>query len=170
MGEVPGVVDVHDLHACTITSGVPVLSAHVVIDADCLAEGRSGRSWTSWQRAWWATSTSSTAPFSSNPSGTENTRRHTSGMQLACLAPFARTWMLKTHRRLPLSGRAGLMVGPLRVLWPWRGEEHAMLAPVPTASRLRVRSSEQDPAGTVRAGGPRRTHAVSRDLRTVPPR
>src|SRR5699024_9368413 len=30
----PGVVDVHDLHAWTITSGVPVLSAHVVVDAD----------------------------------------------------------------------------------------------------------------------------------------
>ncbi|WP_454293620.1 cation diffusion facilitator family transporter [Salana multivorans] len=28
----PGVVAVHDLHAWTITSGVPVLSAHVVID------------------------------------------------------------------------------------------------------------------------------------------
>lgn len=34
MKSVPGVVDVHDLHAWTITSGVPVLSAHVVIDAD----------------------------------------------------------------------------------------------------------------------------------------
>lgn len=40
--EVPGVVDVHDLHAWTITSGVPVLSAHVVVDDDCLARGRSG--------------------------------------------------------------------------------------------------------------------------------
>ena len=38
----PGVVDVHDLHAWTITSGVPVLSAHVVVDNACLAEGRSG--------------------------------------------------------------------------------------------------------------------------------
>src|SRR5690606_7669839 len=33
---VPGVVDVHDLHAWTITSGVPVLSAHVVLAADRL--------------------------------------------------------------------------------------------------------------------------------------
>ncbi|MFC6851799.1 cation diffusion facilitator family transporter [Aquipuribacter hungaricus] len=40
--EVPGVEDVHDLHAWTITSGVPVLSAHVVVDDDCLARGRSG--------------------------------------------------------------------------------------------------------------------------------
>jgi len=31
---VPGVADVHDLHAWTITSGVPVLSAHVVLDTD----------------------------------------------------------------------------------------------------------------------------------------
>ena len=30
--EVRGVVDVHDLHAWTITSGVPVLSAHVIVD------------------------------------------------------------------------------------------------------------------------------------------
>lgn len=29
---VPGVVAVHDLHAWTITSGVPVLSAHIVVD------------------------------------------------------------------------------------------------------------------------------------------
>jgi cobalt-zinc-cadmium efflux system protein len=28
----PGVIDVHDLHAWTITSGLPVLSAHVVVD------------------------------------------------------------------------------------------------------------------------------------------
>ena len=42
MRGVPGVVDVHDLHAWTITSGVPVLSAHVVVDSDCIALGRSG--------------------------------------------------------------------------------------------------------------------------------
>jgi cobalt-zinc-cadmium efflux system protein len=33
-----GVVDVHDLHAWTITSGVPVLSAHVVVDDAVLDE------------------------------------------------------------------------------------------------------------------------------------
>ncbi len=32
-----GVLDVHDLHAWTITSGLPVLSAHVVVDAAALA-------------------------------------------------------------------------------------------------------------------------------------
>ncbi|MET9349044.1 cation diffusion facilitator family transporter [Streptomyces termitum] len=32
----PGVEDVHDLHAWTITSGLPVLSAHVVVDAGAL--------------------------------------------------------------------------------------------------------------------------------------
>jgi cobalt-zinc-cadmium efflux system protein len=32
LGETPGVSDVHDLHAWTITSGLPVLSAHVVLD------------------------------------------------------------------------------------------------------------------------------------------
>jgi len=38
---VDGVVDVHDLHAWTITSGVPVLSAHVVVDA--ATEPHAGR-------------------------------------------------------------------------------------------------------------------------------
>ncbi|MFD0074699.1 cation diffusion facilitator family transporter [Streptomyces sp. NPDC127166] len=32
----PGVEGVHDLHAWTITSGLPVLSAHVVVDQDAL--------------------------------------------------------------------------------------------------------------------------------------
>lgn len=36
--EAPAVVDVHDLHAWTITSGVPVVSAHVVVDETILAE------------------------------------------------------------------------------------------------------------------------------------
>jgi len=36
-----GVVGVHDLHAWTITSGLPVLSAHVVVDPAVLADGRS---------------------------------------------------------------------------------------------------------------------------------
>ncbi len=39
----PGVTDVHDLHAWTITSGLPVISVHVVVEADTLAEGRSAR-------------------------------------------------------------------------------------------------------------------------------
>ena len=34
-----GVLDVHDLHAWTITSGLPVLSAHVVVDDGVLALG-----------------------------------------------------------------------------------------------------------------------------------
>ncbi|GGZ38363.1 cation diffusion facilitator family transporter [Streptomyces poonensis] len=33
----PGVEDVHDLHAWTITSGMPVLSAHVVVGSDTLS-------------------------------------------------------------------------------------------------------------------------------------
>jgi len=39
---VPGVADVHDLHAWTITSGVPVLSAHVVVHDEVLAAGATG--------------------------------------------------------------------------------------------------------------------------------
>ena len=41
--EVQGVVDVHDLHAWTITSGVPVLSAHVVVDDACIEQGQTGQ-------------------------------------------------------------------------------------------------------------------------------
>lgn len=39
---VAGVVDVHDLHAWTISSGVVVLSAHVTVDEACIAAGRHG--------------------------------------------------------------------------------------------------------------------------------
>ena len=39
MGRTPGVIDVHDLHAWTITSGLPVLSAHVVVEESCLRDG-----------------------------------------------------------------------------------------------------------------------------------
>ncbi len=35
---VDGVVDVHDLHAWTITSGMPALSAHVTVSDECLDE------------------------------------------------------------------------------------------------------------------------------------
>jgi cobalt-zinc-cadmium efflux system protein len=39
MKTAPGVVDVHDLHIWTITSGFPALSAHVLVEpkADCHA-------------------------------------------------------------------------------------------------------------------------------------
>jgi cation diffusion facilitator family transporter len=40
---VDGVVGVHDLHAWTITSGLPVLSAHVVITDEALVAGHGGR-------------------------------------------------------------------------------------------------------------------------------
>jgi cobalt-zinc-cadmium efflux system protein len=41
--EVDGVLGVHDLHAWTITSGQPVLSAHVVVTEEALAAGHGGR-------------------------------------------------------------------------------------------------------------------------------
>jgi cobalt-zinc-cadmium efflux system protein len=40
---VDGVLDVHDLHAWTITSGLPVLSAHVVVTDEALAAGHGGQ-------------------------------------------------------------------------------------------------------------------------------
>jgi cobalt-zinc-cadmium efflux system protein len=41
MRELPGVRDVHELHAWTITSGLPVLTAHVVVESDVLTGGQS---------------------------------------------------------------------------------------------------------------------------------
>ncbi|MCH8614178.1 cation diffusion facilitator family transporter [Arsenicicoccus dermatophilus] len=35
----PHVLDVHDLHASTIASGLPVLTAHVVLDEECFTDG-----------------------------------------------------------------------------------------------------------------------------------
>lgn len=42
MLEVPHVLSVHDLHAWTLTSKLPVLSAHVVVPEECFREGRAG--------------------------------------------------------------------------------------------------------------------------------
>ena len=43
MEEVPGVVVVEDLHAWTITSGLPALTAHVQIDVDAFRDGTASR-------------------------------------------------------------------------------------------------------------------------------
>jgi cation diffusion facilitator family transporter len=43
MKGVDGVLDVHDLHAWTITSGMPVLSAHLVVTDEALEAGHGGR-------------------------------------------------------------------------------------------------------------------------------
>jgi cobalt-zinc-cadmium efflux system protein len=43
MLRVDGVLGVHDLHAWTITSGLPVLSAHVVVTDEALGAGHGGR-------------------------------------------------------------------------------------------------------------------------------
>jgi cobalt-zinc-cadmium efflux system protein len=40
--DTPGVVDAHDLHVWTLTSGMPVLSVHVVVDDDVLRDGTGG--------------------------------------------------------------------------------------------------------------------------------
>jgi len=41
MCDLPGIRDVHDLHVWTITSGLPVFSAHVVVDPEVIERGRS---------------------------------------------------------------------------------------------------------------------------------
>lgn len=39
MVQQPHVLDVHDLHASTVASGLPVLTAHVVLDDECFRDG-----------------------------------------------------------------------------------------------------------------------------------
>ena len=41
MRSVAHVVDVHDLHVWTVTSGLPALSAHVVVDGSCFSDGHA---------------------------------------------------------------------------------------------------------------------------------
>lgn len=41
--DTPGVLGAHDLHAWTITSGMPVLSVHVVVSDEALADGGAAR-------------------------------------------------------------------------------------------------------------------------------
>jgi len=41
MAALPGITDVHELHVWTITSGLPVCSAHVVVDPAIIQRGRS---------------------------------------------------------------------------------------------------------------------------------
>jgi cobalt-zinc-cadmium efflux system protein len=41
MGALPGIREVHELHVWTITSGLPVLSAHVVVDPAVIERGES---------------------------------------------------------------------------------------------------------------------------------
>ena len=41
--ELPEVTAVHDLHAWTLTSSLPILTAHVVVTDDCITSGEAGR-------------------------------------------------------------------------------------------------------------------------------
>ena len=41
--DTPGVLDAHDLHVWTLTSGMPVLSVHVVVDEAVLADNSGGQ-------------------------------------------------------------------------------------------------------------------------------
>jgi cobalt-zinc-cadmium efflux system protein len=41
--ELPEVQSVHDLHAWTLTSSLPILTAHVVVSDDCFTTGEAGR-------------------------------------------------------------------------------------------------------------------------------
>jgi len=47
------------------------------------------------------------------------------------LAAFVRVlqWLLASHTALTLTIMTGLMLGSLRALWPWQGEDRTLLAP-----------------------------------------
>ena len=108
---VRGVVDVHDLHAWTITSGVPVLSAHVVVDDQCLDEGRTGEVLDRLGECLGRTSTSSTARSSSNRSGTRRTSRRTM-LEWSVVGPSEPSRAVRAFRRLGPGGRmSGTMAG-----------------------------------------------------------
>ena len=128
----PGVADVHDLHAWTITSGVNVVSAHVVLDQ---APTRR-RCSTSCAAACRATSTSSTRRSSSRPPIAVGWRSRTtpearrpdidgSRSRSAQAAPLpglktmsammmvsSRARVARRERRVLISARAAVEVGP----------------------------------------------------------
>jgi len=41
--ELPEVASVHDLHAWTLTSALPILTAHIVVTDECISDGEVGR-------------------------------------------------------------------------------------------------------------------------------
>jgi cobalt-zinc-cadmium efflux system protein len=41
--ELPEVASVHDLHAWTLTSSLPILTAHIVVTDECIRQGEVGR-------------------------------------------------------------------------------------------------------------------------------
>ena len=61
---VEDVVDVHDLHAWTLTSGSTTLSAHVTVQDRCFKRGTHRRSWTRCSRVWPVISRSPIPPCS----------------------------------------------------------------------------------------------------------
>jgi Co/Zn/Cd efflux system component len=64
---------VHDLHASTVATSMPVLTAHIVVDDTCFRDGHARRCSTCSSSAWPVASTSSTPPSSSNRPATPHT-------------------------------------------------------------------------------------------------
>ena len=65
--------DVHDLHVWTVTSDLPAISAHVVVDDSCFLDGHAPQVLDELQSVWPVTSTSSTPPSSSSRPATPTT-------------------------------------------------------------------------------------------------
>ena len=86
--DIDHVIAVYDLHAWTLSSNLPTLSAHVVVDDRCFLSAMPRRSSTPCRIAWAITSTSSTPPFSSNRQPT----------------PRTSTAIISSQRNLPRSG------------------------------------------------------------------
>lgn len=67
MMELDHVHDVHDLHASEVATGLPVLTAHVVVDDSCFHDGHLGPMLDEVQRCISTDSASSNRPSSSSP-------------------------------------------------------------------------------------------------------
>jgi len=106
-----GVLDIHDLHVWTITSGVNVISAHVVMKRGPIQAPSS----TIWGPACAATSTSSIRPSSSRPTTASVSRaERIREWELAALAP--------TPRAEPVEVEGGMVDG--KVVMPADRRKH----------------------------------------------
>jgi cobalt-zinc-cadmium efflux system protein len=52
LAALPHVLEVHDLHASQITSGLPVLSAHVMVEDFCFLDGHAPQILANYRTAW----------------------------------------------------------------------------------------------------------------------
>jgi cobalt-zinc-cadmium efflux system protein len=113
--QAPHVLQVHDLHAWVVTSDLPALSAHIVLDDSCFADGHAPQIWTTCSTACRVTSTWSTPPSSSSPRATPimkqaptpDCQRHPAGMGVPMTQTPGLSWDGSHGAETIRSGRVG---------------------------------------------------------------